>query len=51
MAILDGTIDRVIQEERGKMQDYLRDLRKLDITANGKEKEMIENIYNGMVKK
>jgi len=51
MAILDGTIDKVIEEERKNIAGYLKGSIKLKIERDGEEKKMIDGIYKRMVKK
>lgn len=44
MPILDGSIDRMIMEERAKMAKYLKGQIDLKIEINGRDKRIIEKI-------
>jgi len=44
MAILDGTVDKIVLEQREMIIKTIKKLGKMKIAADGIEKEMIENI-------
>lgn len=48
MAILDGSIDRLIKEERTKMQKYLKDQVYIDLGLDDRDERLIEKIKKGI---
>lgn len=44
MAILNGSIDRLIRDERIRMQEFLREERLEELKENGTDRKIIEEL-------
>ena len=51
MPILDGSIDKLLKEERTKMQKYLKDQVYIDIGLDDRDERLIEKIKKGLGEK